>query len=327
MKINSNKLKSLILLSLVGSASTNEEKPTNQSELTLNSLPEIGTNLTKQGDDSDPTFVFGGYPVLMMDDLNRENIKNCTISFFTLYRNSSDCDYGDSFPIGIITSSLCSPVAGGEDNIVRVWTRDKSLHLGDVIYMTFGEYNEITNFDYALTSIFNIFTDRNEFLSYTAGLTNNDKTVSELYPVIGTSLPQLGIICAYGSGSGYRCGSQVGSDLEITIPSPWKSGSTITFKGLNKVDMGKNGFESEEDRGGPVYSVGSSVDKKTVINALGHITWLNNTDPNHKLVYYTPTDKVLSAILENNKCSYSLLTYNETNNKEFQAQVEAPPKK
>src|SRR6185436_5323905 len=110
MKINSNKLKSLILLSLVGSASTNEEKPTNQSELTLNSLPEIGTNLTKQGDDSDPTFVFGGYPVLMMDDLNRENIKNCTISFFTLYRNSSDCDYGDSFPIGIITSSLCSPV-------------------------------------------------------------------------------------------------------------------------------------------------------------------------------------------------------------------------
>ena len=51
MKINSNKIKSLILLSLVGSASTNEQKPTNQSELTLNSLPQIGANFTKREDD------------------------------------------------------------------------------------------------------------------------------------------------------------------------------------------------------------------------------------------------------------------------------------
>jgi len=36
--------------------------------------------------------------------------------------------------------------------------------------------------------------------------------------------------------------------------------------------MGTNGFESEEDRGGPVYSVGDSVDKKTVATAFGHMT-------------------------------------------------------
>jgi len=65
MKINSNKLKSLILLSLVGSASTNEQKPTNQSELTLNSLPQMGANFTKRENETDPTFVFGGYPLFI----------------------------------------------------------------------------------------------------------------------------------------------------------------------------------------------------------------------------------------------------------------------
>jgi hypothetical protein len=182
-----------------------------------------------EGENStDQALVFAGYPILMMDDLNRGNIKNCTISFFTLYTNSSDdCEFGGDVPIGILTSSLCSPIVCSEDgDIIRVLTRDKSSylgnitdssHLGDVTYCTtFGDYN----IDYSLTSIFDIFTDHNKFLSYVSGLTTNDKTVSELYPIVEISLPQLGIICAYGSSSGYHCGNLVGSDLNLTIPSP-----------------------------------------------------------------------------------------------------------
>ena len=67
MKINSNKLKSLFLLSLVGSNLAKEEKTDNQSELTLNSLPQIGTNFTKRGNETDPTLVFGGYPISIGD--------------------------------------------------------------------------------------------------------------------------------------------------------------------------------------------------------------------------------------------------------------------
>jgi hypothetical protein len=96
---------------------------------------------------------------------------------------------------------------------------------------------------------------------------------------------------------------------------------------LSKVDLGTNGFESSEDTGGPVYSLLNQQGKKTVAQALGHITWIDNTDPNHKLIYYTPLDKALSAIFNNTKCSYSLLTSNDTNAKEFQTQIEIPTKK
>lgn len=46
MKINNKQIKSLVLLSLVGSGLGKEESSNNQSELTLNSLPQIGTNFT-----------------------------------------------------------------------------------------------------------------------------------------------------------------------------------------------------------------------------------------------------------------------------------------
>jgi len=67
MKINSNKIKSLFLLSLVGSNLAKEEKTDNQSELTLNSLPQITTNFTKRENETDPTLVFGGYPISIGD--------------------------------------------------------------------------------------------------------------------------------------------------------------------------------------------------------------------------------------------------------------------
>jgi len=324
MKINNNKIKSLFLLGLLNSVAGKDKKSNNKSEiLATNQLPQLATNLTERQNNPNPTLIFAGHPILVSEGYNNDGSKkSCTASFAVLYTNSPDCEFGDDNG-GFITSSLCSPITDSLGN--RVFARDGSTLLGDMEYMTFGRVSSVINdFDYAYVSI---DTSQNNLTPYTTGLTTNDKTVSELYPVIGTPLPQLGIICAYGSSSGYRCGSQVGSDLEITIPNPWNSGSTITFKGLNKVDMGTNGFESEEDRGGPVYSVGDSVDKKTVATAFGHMTWFDNNDPNHKLVYYTPIDKALSAILENNKCSYSLLTYSEPTAAKFQAQVEMPPKK
>jgi len=230
INLNNNKIKSLFFLSLVGAGLGKKEKSTNKSKISkttypsaisfdsLSNLPKIVANVSEGGNSTDQTLIFGGYPILMMHELDRETAKNCTISFFTLYTDSPGC--GDNFPIGILTSSLCSPVADGETNVVRVFTRDKLLHLGDIRYMTFGENNKVNDFDYALADVFSTFTDQNRFLSYTSGLTNNDKTVSELYPVIGTYPSQPGIICAYGSSSGYHCGNLIGNDLELTIPSP-----------------------------------------------------------------------------------------------------------
>jgi len=51
----------------VGSNLAKEESSKNQSELTLNSLPQITTNFTKRGNETDPTLVFGGYPISIGD--------------------------------------------------------------------------------------------------------------------------------------------------------------------------------------------------------------------------------------------------------------------
>ncbi|CAG8676365.1 10184_t:CDS:2, partial [Ambispora gerdemannii] len=137
---------------LVGSGLGKDENSNNQTEIEFNQLSRMTANASEVEDNSDTTLVFGGYPILMMHELDRETAKNCTISFFTLYTDSPGC--GDDFPIGILTSSLCSPVADGETNVVNVFTRDKLLYLGDLMYMTFGENNEVNDFDYALADVF-----------------------------------------------------------------------------------------------------------------------------------------------------------------------------
>jgi hypothetical protein len=116
MKINSNKLKSIFLLSLVGSNLAKEEEVSNQSELTLNSLPQIGTNFTKRQDNPDPILVFGGYPMSVGVNTKQQDgtikiIKGyCTAGFSLINTNSSVCkdcftnDYG-----GFITSGFCFP--------------------------------------------------------------------------------------------------------------------------------------------------------------------------------------------------------------------------
>src|SRR6185312_2807504 len=264
--------------------------------------------------------LFAGYPIVLMEDRNHTHTINCTLGFAVSYNHSPDCSFENNSFSGFLTSSLCSPIADSEDNIVQILSRDGSKHSGDVIYSTLGKHNSIIDIDYALIS-----ADQNSLIPYTVGLTNNDKTVSELYLVVGTSLPQLGIICAYGSSSGYHCGNLVGSNLELTIPRA--NGSNVTFRGLGKIDLGTSGFESMEDIGGTVYSLLNQKGKKTAAQALGYITWIDNSDPNHKLVYYTQLDKALSAIFNNTQCSYSLLTSDDASAKEFQAQVEVPTKK
>jgi len=78
-----------------------------------------------------------------------------------------------------------------------------------------------------------------------------------------------------------------------------------------------------------VYTL-SNIGNRTLAQALGHITSFDNSDPNHKFLYYTPLDKIFAQFLGSRNCSYTLLTYNESNAQEYQellAQIEIPAKK
>jgi len=97
---------------------------------------------------------------------------------------------------------------------------------------------------------------------------------------------------------------------------------------LNKVDLGTNGLLNE-DIGAPVYTE-TQIGDRTFAQALGHVSVVDNNDPQHQTFYYTPLEQALDGIKSDHSCTYSLLTYNETHateHKEFQAQVEIPPKK
>jgi len=63
-----------------------------------------------------------------------------------------------------------------------------------------------------------------------------------------------------------------------------------------------------------------------VAQALGYISKVDNSDQHHNFIYYTPIDKALEEIAEKENCHYTLMTYNETSEEEFQAQVEIPAK-
>jgi hypothetical protein len=143
-------------------------------------------------------------------------------------------------------------------------------------------------------------------------------------------------VCAYGVVSGYVCGNLIEINVELAIPNPFnlvnEGDDTINFltaESLNKLDLGENGFYGEGDLGGPVYML-SNIGDRTTAQALGHITHFDNSDPQHKLLYYMPLDKDLGKIFDAYKCSYTPLIYNESNSQEYQqllAQIEIPPKK
>jgi len=107
MKINSNKIKSLVLLSLVGSNLAKEEKTDNQTELTLNSLPQITTNFTKRGNETDPTLVFAGMSIFFEQGLRPGYNQTSCMNGFPLVPTGSneDCVLG-SGP-AFLTSARC----------------------------------------------------------------------------------------------------------------------------------------------------------------------------------------------------------------------------
>lgn len=158
-----------------------------------------------------------------------------------------------------------------------------------------------------------------------------DEGTTDLLPVIASANPTIpGLpVCVYGAASGYRCGSITEVDLTLTVPNPiFKESSDLMLSKLNKVDLGTNGLLNE-DIGAPVYSE-TQIGERTLAQALGHVSVVDNNDPQHQSFYYSSLEQALDGIISDQSCTYSLLTYNETNAQEYDkllAQVEIPPKK
>jgi len=349
MKLNSPKIKSLFLLSILNSGSANKEKsvsePTNQTNV---AYPNLGwanffgkisgnsANFTKEKvaeEDPKQNIFVAGFPIMVgVYGSNGVFQNNCTGSFVVINTNSSEYEHSNDHG-GFLTSFFCLPpvtLATTTPLPVVGWYGYDSFWLGEPYYGSIIEGNTEGIFitaDYLYVSA-NLVSL--QLIPYVTGLTTNDKTVKELYPVTGTGLGSVTFgskVCAYGAVSGHHCGNLIATDLELTIPSPWVNGNNITIKGLSGVITGATGFESEEDIGGPVYTK-TIMGGRTLVQALGHITSLDNSNPNYKSFYYTPIDKALSAIFGSSNCSYALLTYNwqQSTNEELQAQVEVPLK-
>jgi hypothetical protein len=208
MKINSKKIKSLFLLGLVGSGATRQASNNQTGVLNDNQLSEMATNLTKREDTPDPRVLFAGYPIIV------ENTKKCTAAFI-----------GDKQGIdGFITSAQCC--ARNNCNLfpnqpldnVYGYDNDGNLALiGGAYDIRFGD----NGLEYLFVT--SILVDWNNIL-YTAGLTSDDGTISEVYPATSyltlTEADKGKEICTYGAKSGYRCGTLNEVDVEITIPNP-----------------------------------------------------------------------------------------------------------
>jgi hypothetical protein len=158
-----------------------------------------------------------------------------------------------------------------------------------------------------------------------------DEGTTDLLPVISSSNPTSpGLqVCAYGAASGYRCGVITEVDLTLTVPNPiFKGSSDLMLNKLNKVDLGTNGLLNE-DIGAPVYSE-TQIGDHTLAQALGHISVIDNNDPQHQSFYYSSLEQALDGIISDQSCTYSLLTYNEKDAQEYQellTQIEIPAKK
>ena len=337
MKVNSNKIKSLILLSLVGSSTTNEQKSTNQSKLTLNSLPQIGTNFTSskitQRDSGQNVYV-AGVPVLFTFKRNDGSLlpsKKCT-SGFSVVKTGGCSDYN----FGFLTSTFC----GFSDDEQDVRLYDPQLPL------TSWDNSVTLGYLYSWCDLYN----GGDCLSASDNLPNHrelepvnlkhmpfvpkatDEGTTDLIPVTSSANPTgPGLsVCVYGAASGYRCGTltEVGSSL--TVPNPRKDWhqDTLEMKNLGKVDLGTNGL-LKEDLGAPVYTE-TKIGERTLAQALGHVSVIENADPQHQSFYYFPIETALTQVNTISHCPCALLTYNETNSQQYDhllAQMEIPTKK
>ena len=314
MKINSNKIKSLFLLSLVGSNLAKEEKTDNQSELTLNSLPQITTNFTKRENETDPTLVFGGYPISIGD----WKTPSCSFGFAVVSLDvsaSSHCTWG--FLSGFITSDNCCYSSDCDFKDVFLNSEDKTK-VGHVLRTSFDYIKEpaFRYRDYAFVANSNL----TKLIPYVAG------EKGDLIPIISYGPASIGErVCAYTAATGRMCGKVVSVDEEEDLHT--RFGKIILEVG------GFGGFD-ENDYGGSVYKE-NSIANRTIAQLVGHINSLsyesnkNDKEPVYS-IYYVPVEETLRLLATKENCPMAPLVYNETNAQEYDqliAQIEIPAKK
>lgn len=333
MKINNQKVKSLALLSLIGSGlgkkekSTSKSKTSSPSAISLDSLPKLAANLTAGGNETEPTVLFAGMPIFFRDPVAGDQLE-CGSGFAVVKSGSEECEYtGNNDYFGLLTSTRCCKKGGcagttgmNEGNDVFLFSNitNSQKKIGTVVDTTFASFNGAIFPDFALLGV-------NELDITLTPYVIGDK--EEIYPVVGTGSVTIGsAVCAYGAVSGFLCGNIVEMGVDVTAYTPLNQ----LFGSVNKIENLGIGFYDEKDIGGPVYTI-SKIRDQTVAQALGYITSFDNSDYNHRILYYTPLDnafKRFASVVDNNNCAYDLMIYNlETSTEEFQAQIEIPAKK
>jgi hypothetical protein len=209
-KINNNKIKSLILLSLVGLGLAKEENSNNQTEISYPSA-----NLTESGNDK--TLVFGGMPIFLRDPTAGDQLK-CGSGFVVITSGDNDrdkCNWGGG--AGFLTSARCckqlqDPDKRGcqyNDVFINPNSGDSPERTGmveDNILIT-DKRRGIDFIDFDFVSTLPVVLPNISPIPYVTG--DND-----LYPVAGLGSVTLGSrVCAYGIVSGYRCGNMVEFNL------------------------------------------------------------------------------------------------------------------
>lgn len=322
MKVNSQKIKSLFLLSLLGSSLGKEEKSDNQTEISYpNSLPKLATNLTAEGNETEPILVYAGMPIFFNGSIAGDQGR-CMSSFPVVpIGPSDDCDW-DNGAFGFLTSARCcknNPTCAA-DEVYQA--EDNPQWIGQVQDTALSEFVGHTLIDFAFVAV--NMDEETQLTPYVWGQDSESKL--QLYPVTGLGSVAVGSeVCAYGAIAGYLCGNVVEMNLNVGWPERGTS-----FDGVNKVDLGDYGFYAEEDWGSPVYTI-SNIRDRTIVQALGYISGLDNSDQHHKFIYYTPLEKAFEMLASQQfSCNYGLMIYNETKAQEYQellAQVEIPAKK
>ena len=347
ININNKKIKSLFLLSLVGS-SVGQQASENQTEALVPSatsypvLPQLSTNFTsaeiiQKGPEQN--VLIAGYPILVgINGINGTVWNKCTGSFVIVNTNSSQCQNGNDYG-GFLTSFFCLPPVFLDPNATQpgVVNWDNSVSLGKLYYGPEMNWNKsIDNYWHLSAEYVYISANLNSVKLLPLVPKTTDEGTTDLLPVIASSNPTSpGLpVCVYGAASGYQCGNITELNLNLAVPNLWIKGGPCDWctdwmlNNLNKVDLGTNGLLIE-DIGAPVYTE-TQIGDRTLAQALGHVSIVDNNDPQHQTFYYTPLEQTLDGIKNDHSCTYSLLTYNETSSQEYDqllAQIELPPKK
>ncbi|KAF0545526.1 serine protease [Gigaspora margarita] len=211
MKISSKKIIPLFILSLLGSGSGEKSVSETQTQSAISypmriNLGEKSQPINKRAPDESDLVFFAGYPISF------ENQKNCTAAFIANKQG-----------IGFITSAQCCVKNNcnffpnqSTDNVYAIEDDGNVTLIGAVYDMMFGN----NGLDYVFVTSILIDWDN---IPYTTGLTSDNDTISELYPITSyLTLNETGHkVCAYGAKNGYICGLLQAINVEITVPNPW----------------------------------------------------------------------------------------------------------